>query len=369
MEFWVSAARGTEAALRDELGELGFGELRIAAGGVRLRGPWEDGWRACLESRIAQRVLVSLARFDAADGDSLYAGVRAIDWDPYLTAGHTLAVTGSCRDSSFRHSGFIALKTKDAIVDQLRDRHGSRPSVARNDPDVHVFVYILNDRATVYLDLAGVPLHRRGYRTRIGEAPLKETLAAALLRLAGWDRATPLVDPMCGSGTIGIEAALWAASIAPGIARPRFGFERWALHDEAAAARLSALRQEARARAHGQAPRILLSDIDPQAVEDARANARAAGVRVGFRCCDLADLAWPGPPALVVTNPPYGERLSAGAEFLRRMASSLCRLHGYRVGVLAGAPAIAKAMPLRPAQEFPLYNGDIPCRFLLYEVP
>jgi len=198
LPFFATAAKGTEGALRDELRELRIPGVRADRGGVHFGRTWEDAWLACLHSRIAMRILAEVARFPAPSGESLYQGVRAVDWSAWLSPRHTLAVTANCRSGALTHTGFIAQKTKDAIVDPLRDRFGDRPSVDRKDPDLHVFVHLVRDEAVVYLDLAGESLHRRGYRSEHGEAPLKDTLAAAMLRLCGWDRASPLVDPMCG---------------------------------------------------------------------------------------------------------------------------------------------------------------------------
>src|SRR5689334_19547762 len=186
--LFATAARGTEGALRDELKELGFRGVRADRGGVHFDGGLEEGARACLWLRTALRVLYRLSAFAAPDGGALYQGVRAIDWTPTLTPRHTLAIRAVCRDSQLTHSQFIAQKAKDAIVDQIRDRTGSRPSVDLDDPDVMLFVHVVKDWATVYLDVSGESLHRRGYRTSRLEAPLKENLAAAILRLSGWDR-------------------------------------------------------------------------------------------------------------------------------------------------------------------------------------
>lgn len=227
-QFLASSIPGTEGVLCDELRELGFSGVRLNRGSIPFRGRWSEGWRACLVSRIAQRIRVLLHRFPAPNEEALYAGIREVDWRPFLTWRQTLAVGAVCRASTINHSGFAALKVKDAIVDQIRDNGEKRPSVSREDPDLRVYLYLVENRAAIYLDLSGESLHRRGYRLKTGEAPLRETLAAAILRLSGWDRASPLVDPMCGSGTIAIEAALWASGRAPGLSRDRFGFERWA---------------------------------------------------------------------------------------------------------------------------------------------
>ena len=239
MEFYVSAGPGTEAVLRDELCELGFKSARLNSGGIPFSGKWEDGWRACLQTRIGQRVMVVLGRFAAPDLEGVYDSVAEVTWSEYLTPRHTFAVSAYAHESTRTNPNIVALKAKDAIVDQLRHEFGERPNVDREDPDVRVFVYWARQKATVYLDMSGEPLFKRGYRSLGGEAPLKETLAAAMLRLSGWDREMPLVDPMCGSGTLPIEAAMWAANIAPGLKRERFGFERWANFNDAAAERFS----------------------------------------------------------------------------------------------------------------------------------
>lgn len=377
LAFFATAAKGTEGALRDELREIRVPGVRADRGGVHFSGGWDDAWRACLHSRVAVRVLAELGRFEAPDGAALYEGVRAIDFSPYLTPRHTLAVSAAVRSGGLTHTGFVAQKTKDAIVDRIRDAVGSRPDVDRRDPDVAVFVHIVKDRATVYLDLAGESLHRRGYRVQAGEAPLKETLAAAILRLAGWDRASPLHDPMCGSGTFPIEASLWALRVAPGLLRRRFGFERWAMHDVTAASRMADLREGARMAVRADAPPISGADADPAAIAVARANARRAGVAVRFTAEPVSSLRplAPGPsPApspgagFVVVNPPYGARMEADRTAREDLAAAIRRLRGHTVAILSGAPDIERAMALRPDVRHSLWNGDIECRLLVYRM-
>ena len=182
MDFFATAAKGTEPAIRDELRELRFRGVRADRGGVHFVGPMEEGFRACFELRCAQRVLAELGSFDAPNEDALYEGVGGIDWTRFLDPSRTLAVRAACRSSALTHIQFIAQKTKDAVVDQLRRHHGARPSVDRDDPDVLIFVHLVRARATVYADLGGASLHRRGFRSAAGQAPLKETLAALLTR-------------------------------------------------------------------------------------------------------------------------------------------------------------------------------------------
>jgi putative N6-adenine-specific DNA methylase len=367
MRLFATASKGTEPALRDELRELRFHHVRADRGGVHFEGDIFEGARACLWSRVAVRVLVELTAFDARSDSELYDGMRTIDWSEWLTPRTTLAVRASCRASRLVNSQYVLQKTKDAIVDTLRDRLGERPSVDKNDPDVLVFVHLVRDRATAYLDIGGASLHERGWRGRGGEAPLRETVAASVVRLSGWDRQTPLLDPMCGAGTIAIEAAAWAQRRAPGLARPRFGCERWAHPDTTLRLRLSELRDNARAAFDKQGPTVVARDIDPLAIERTRANARAAGVDI---CVELGDVRTMKPdphPRFVVSNPPYGERLDAASELYSAIVRAFERCPRTTVALLAGNPAIARAWPRPPDRYWMLFNGAIECRLLLYE--
>ena len=376
MDFFATAAKGTEPALRDELRELRLSEVRADRGGVHFAGPFEDAWRACLWSRVAVRVLAWRAAFPAPDGEGLYEGVRAIDWSPFLSRSHTLAVKATCRSSRLTHTQFIAQKTKDAIVDSLREQYGARPSVDLRDPDVNVVVHLVKNQADVYLDMSGGALHKRGYRARAGDAPLKETLAAAVVRLSGWDRKRPLVDPMCGSGTIAIEAAAWARGLAPGLARARFGFERWAYFDASMQKQMAELREDARAeplrRKAAREAVVSASDIDGALVALARTNAEDAGVTLTLEKRDVRDIAPTVPPGVIVTNPPYGARLDSTAALYGDMGRVFSRLHGHSLAILAGssaAQAIEKAIAVEKKSWLLLYNGDIECKLLSYDVP
>ena len=367
MEFYVSAGPGTEAVLRDELCELGFKSARLNSGGIPFTGTWEDGWRACLQTRIGQRVMVVLGRFAAPDLEGVYDSVAEVDWGEYLTPRHTFAVSAYAHESTRTNPNIVALKAKDAIVDQLRHDFGERPNVDRENPDVRVFVYWARQKATVYLDMSGEPLFKRGYRSLGGEAPLKETLAAAMLRLSGWDREMPLVDPMCGSGTLPIEAAMWAANIAPGLKRERFGFERWANFYHAAAERMNLLRGEMRRIAHGKLPRVTGFDIDDSALSAAQANAKAAGLRLSFRKMPLRELQADNTRRMLVANPPYGIRLDADNALYQELGAAVARLHGWRIAILAGSPRCVQCIKQTPVETYPLKNGAIDCRLMIYE--
>src|SRR5215472_5707445 len=348
MRFFATAAKGTEPALRDELRELRLRRVRADRGGVHFEGEILDAARACLWSRVAVRILLELSAFEAKGERALYDGVRSVDWSTYASPGTTLAVRASCRSSELTHTQFIAQRTKDAIVDSLRDRFGSRPDVHRDDPDVLVAVHLLRDLATLYLDVGGASLHARGWRPSGGEAPLKETLAAAVVRLSGWDRDRPFIDPMCGAGTIAIEAACWAHRIAPGLSRERFGFERWVSWDAPLRVAMSDLREEARAAAVKDGPTVIMSDSDAYALAAARDHARAAGVEVRTVRQDVRKIGPLVPAGFVVTNPPYGARLESSRELYVGMARALSRLDGHTVAILAGTPEIERAMRRKP---------------------
>lgn len=367
-DLFAASISGTERVLCDELRELGFASVRLNNSGIPFRGTWEDGWRACLQSRIATRIQALMLRFPAPTQEALYAGIQKVDWTPYISYRTTISVSAVCNASAINHSGFAALKTKDAIVDQIRAVSGERPSVDKDDADVRIFLYIANDKAAVYLDMSGDALHRRGYRTQAGEAPLKETLAAAMLRIAEWDRKTPLIDPMCGSGTIAIEAAQWAANIAPGLIRDRFGFERWANFGSEEKQTMRELRGRLRGEASGAVPKIVASDIDVEALELAKRNARAAGVKMAFKQRAVADMQAGDNRTFIVTNPPYGVRLGSDEAACHAIMSAFSRQHGSRLALLAGSPDYERVMSGKPKFTVKIPNGNIKCDLLVYDI-
>lgn len=389
-DFFAPAPRGTENVLADELRELGLAEVVADLGGVAFGTSLEDAYRACLWSRTASRVLLPLSRFRASGAKQLYDGVHAIDWTRHLGPDNTLAVdVAGHRNAPAGPSHFVALKTKDAIVDRIRAAEGRRPSVDTSDPDLRIHVYLFDSEVTVSLDLAGEGLHHRGLGRAGGGAPLKENLAAAILRIAGWpSRAAdgaPLVDPMCGSGTLLVEAGWMALDVAPGLQRERLGAEGWRGHDAALWRRL---RDEAIARrAAGRARPLRLAGFDaaPSAVAAARRNLESAGLigkntvgkgaarglDIRVQVGDLRDTASPwgdADPGLVVTNPPYGERLGVEGELgvLYTLLGDVLKrgFPGWSSWVLCGNPVLAKRIGLRAVRRHVLWNGPIECRLL-----
>ena len=369
--FFATTAKGVEDILAMELNALGMSDVTVERGGVRFRGDIADCWRANLWLRTASRVLMPVAEFPCATPDELYNGVRTVPWQNWLTPDMTLAVDCSLRDSDMTHSGFVALKTKDAIVDAIRDLCGRRPDVDTKDPDLRVNIHLVKNLCTVSLDTSGASLDKRGYRLERTEAPLRETLAAALVMLTGWDGTVPLVDPMCGSGTILIEAALIAGRRAPGQNRG-FGFQRWPGFD---AQRWNRLLEEARQEALGELPtRLRGGDVDSKALSTSRYNAERAGVAgfMSFTRGDVRDFSPPEGPGVLICNPPYGERLGE-VERLKGLYREIGdmlkqRCKGYTAWIFTGNPELAKSVGLKASRRIVLFNGPIECRLSKYEM-
>jgi 23S rRNA (guanine2445-N2)-methyltransferase / 23S rRNA (guanine2069-N7)-methyltransferase len=383
--IYVTVPAGAADLAAAELGTFGVAEMKVTRGGVACDATLEQAYRACLWSRVASRVLLKIAEFDAPTPDALYTGARSVDWSAHLGVDGTLAVDCTSSRSAITHTQFAALKVKDAIVDQFREATGVRPSVDVETPDVRVNLHLDRDVATLAIDLSGESLHRRGYRGPQGAAPLKENLAAAILVRSGWATlvaaaaadAAPLgfVDPMCGSGTLCIEAALIAGDVAPGLERERFGFSRWRGHDSEVWRRLLDEAEGRRAAARTEHVAIRGYDRDPSAVDAARANAAAAGLgeRIAFERRDLGELPdAPAPRGLIAVNPPYGERLGDLRELAplygRLGAAFKAHFDGWQAAVLTGNPPLGLEIGLKAKRTHTLYNGALECRLLRFEV-
>ena len=384
LDFFASSPRGLENVLAEELSALGAKGVRSARAGVAFMGPLSTGLRACLWSRIASRVLLKLATVPAGNADELYAGVHGLPWEAHLALEGTFAVSVVGTTPSLRHTGFTALRVKDAIVDRFRELYGSRPNVDPATPDVRVSVRLLGNSAIVSIDLSGIGLHKRGYRepgVQV-EAPMKENLAAGMLALAGWkeiaEEGGAFVDPLCGSATLGIEAAWMAAGVAPGLLRERWGFTGWLGRDDATwAALVRDARQRAQAGLSRKFPPMLCSDTDERAVEIARAFVRRAGVAdvVAVERRDLTALSAPAGAAhgLVATNPPYGGRLGQ-RDSLRQLYEWMrerldAQFSGWGLAVISGDPKIADGLGLIPVSVAETFNGSIPVTISVFDVP
>ena len=376
--LFATAPKGVEPLLEQELDELGCADTKQRKGGVSFSGGLAEAYRACLWSRTASRVLLVLAELPADSVEGLYAGVAALPWEEHLDSDGTLAVDFVGTSAAFKHSRFGAQKIKDAIVDRLRERTGRRPSVSLDRPDLRINVHLARERAQVAIDLSGEALHRRGYRAAPVTAPLKENLAAALLIKSGWPEIAAaggaLLDPMCGSGSLPIEAALIAGDRAPGLLRSTWGFDGWLRHDPALWNELLAeARQRAEAGLAGL-PVIAGSDRDPSAVRAARTNAEAAGLggRLRLERRELNAVEPPANGGLVIVNPPYGERLGeadALAPTYELLGDRLkSRFLGWHAAVFTGNPDLGKRMGLKASRRNAFYNGAIPCVLLQFEV-
>jgi putative N6-adenine-specific DNA methylase len=365
----VKTLHGLEEVLAEELTSFGAEKVRPMNRSVECFGDREFVYRANLMCRTASRILQPIAVFPAAIGEELYRQVSEIDWSDYLHAGGTLAIDPHVSYSTLTNSLFVAQKTKDAIVDQLRTRSGQRPSVDLADSDLRVNVHIYKDQVTLSLDSSGNPLHQRGYRTEGGKAPINEVLAAGIISLTGWDMSTPFVDGMCGSGTFVIEAALMARRIAPGLLREKFGFMRWPDFDSSLFAKV---RSEVQALARDSLPFELVgSDMNKSRIKEAAANAGRAGVAkdIRFEQRQFEKQTPPSPPGLIVLNPPYGERLKEVdiARLYKSIGDTLKQKYqGYTAFILTANLAAAKSIGLRSTRKIQLYNGPLECRLLRY---
>lgn len=381
MNFFATCPKGLEYLLRDELTALGAGDVHEKRAGVAFAGDLATAYRVCLWTRLASRILLPLTEVDADDDAALYAGAQTIDWSQHLAVDGSLAVDVTLAGGDKGHSRFLEQRVKDAVVDQFRARDGERPNVDIGEPDIRINAYIHRHRASLALDLSGTPLHRRGWRDRQGRAPLKENLAAAMLLRARWPECYAaggvILDPMCGSGTLLIEAARMVADVAPGLDRTYFGFLRWRGHESAI---WDALLEEAHSRAEAGLRELRAvffgSDVDPHMVQVSRHNAQRAGI-AGFMQLQRHDMARARPPqgadkGLLITNPPYGERMGDRRELpaLYRTLGDTLRRHfvGWRAAVLSGDLDLGHAMRLRAEKYYQLFNGALETPLLLFDL-
>ena len=376
LRFIATCASGLEPLVSEEITSFGGDEIAETPGAVSWAGNLETGYRACLWSRFASRILLELARFDAPDPDALYTHAGTILWDDHFTVESTFAVHTTLVNATLNHSQFASLRIKDAIVDQFRKRFGKRPDVNASAPDIRINLHVQGTDASLSLDLSGESLHRRGYRSGSGEAPLKETLAAAIVRLSGWlkraENEPILLDPMCGGGTLLIEAALMLSHSAPGLLRKTFGFMAWNKHDPQLWERLT---QEALDRESESIPepwpQFIGYDADPKVVAAARKNVIAAGLRdvIVIKQRQLARLQSPGPRGCMLTNPPYGERLSdkEAVKYLYRCLGRTFRdqFEGWTLGFFTANPDLAEMTGINWQERHRFFNGPIKCQLLV----
>jgi putative N6-adenine-specific DNA methylase len=366
--FFASCPRGLESLLSGELREVGARTLEAVPGGVAFQGDMRVCYRANLESRLATRVLARLVRVPYRNEQDVYEAALAVRWSDWFSERQSIRVDVSAIRSPLKSLEFATLRIKDGVCDRFRSDRGQRPDVNTRSPDIRIQGFLDRQNVTLYVDTSGEPLHKRGYRRQAGEAPLKENLAAGILRLTGWDGREPLLDPMCGSGTLAIEAAMMALGIPPGGARA-FGFERLAGFDSRT---WEEVRDAALARA--AAPRALpihARDRYGDELKGARANLEAAGLSgcVEIKQADVLETSAPAERGVLVANPPYGVRLGedkALAEFYPKLGDTLKKYYaGWRCYLFSGDTRLPKLIRLTASKRTPLYNGPLECR--LYE--
>ena len=373
--LYATCASGLQNLLAEELRELGAKNVSTAGAGVRFTGGLEIAYKACLWSRVANRILLPIHTGTAATPEALYDVVKEVDWSTHMALQSTLAVDFFTANSAITHSQYGALKVKDAIVDQFREKSGERPNVERETPDLRVNVYLFRDKARIAIDLSGSSLHRRGYREQAGPAPVKENLAASLLLASDWParakRGEAFADPLCGSGTLVIEAAMIACNMAPGLKRSYFGFTGWLGFDNALWQRVL---RDAENAVTGAPCMLTGTDKDKRAIALASDNAKLAGVEsvVQFHHEDVLDERnqVSASAGLVLTNPPYGERLEIDARFYEHLGSALSRHYaGWDCAIFTATSAPVRQMRLPLKATLSTRNGPIDCSLYGGRVP
>jgi putative N6-adenine-specific DNA methylase len=370
--YFAPCPRGLETVLAQELAEFEASGIRTADGGVHFAGTSALGYRANLESRIASRILWRVATAPYKTEDDIFKATLALPWPQWFDVERTIRVNLAAVRCPLKSLDFVTLRIKDAVCDAFRAKGGERPNVNTQAPDVRIHAFLTADRLTLYIDTSGEPLFKRGYRTATGEAPLRENLAAGIVKLSGWNPPEVLLDPMCGSGTLLIEAALIALNIAPG-ARRSFAFEKLKNFDERLwhGLRLSAKTREA---PRGGALPIYGADLYGDELKSARENIAAAGLaeELQLKQANVLEIPAPAASGIIVTNPPYGVRLSEEhelAEFYPKLGNALKqRFSGWRAYIFTGDAQLPKLIRLSASKRTVLYNGALECRLLEYKL-
>lgn len=366
-ELIAKTFQGLEEVLAQELIELGANDVQIGRRMVSFSGNQEMMYRANFCLRTAVRVLKPISHFRARNADDVYKAVKEIEWKDILDLDTSFVVDTTVYSTEFRNSKFVAYKVKDAIVDYFMEREGKRPNISVANPDLRLNIHIAEDNCTLSLDSSGESLHLRGYRTATVEAPINEVLAAALIKMSGWKFDCDLIDPFCGSGTILVEAALMARNIYPGVFRQKFGFENWKDFNPELLSSIFEDDSNERTFEH----RIIGSDINLRAVEAALANAKAAGVAdlITVEQREIRDFKKPEMPAVLITNPPYGERLRPEdlSDIYRTLGEKLKReFQGGEAWIISSREELFDSMRLRPSFKVPLQNGSLDCELRKY---
>jgi len=368
-EMIAKTFKGLEEVLASELVSLGANNVQLQRRAVSFTGSIELMYRANLHLRTASRVLKPIASFVASNPDEVYEQVKNIDWEKYMTVNTTFAIDSTVFSEEFRHSKFVSYRVKDAIADRFMEKYEKRPSVRLDNPQLMINIHVAQNKCTLSLDSSGESLHKRGYRVAQTEAPLNEALAAGMILMSGWEGKTDFVDPMCGSGTLLIEAALIALNIPPGIFRKEFAFEKWNDFDEELFDTVYNDDSNERPFEH----KIYGSDISPLAIKIADQNVRSAGLNkyISLQVLPVQQLELPSLHCLMVTNPPYGERITSTDIFGLYSSLGTVLKHkfaGSSAWVISSHEECLDKIGLKPSQKFPLLNGSLECFYCQYEI-
>ena len=371
-EMIAKTFKGLEEVLVQELLALGANNVEMGRRAVRFTGDKALMYRANLSLRTASRILKPIATFRAKNADEVYTHVKDIAWEEYLGLGDTFAIDATVYSETFRHSGYVTYRVKDAIADRFMEREGKRPSVKVTNPDIYINVHVANETVTVSLDSSGESLHKRGWREATTEAPINEALAAGMLLMAGWDGSTDLYDPMCGSGTFLIEAAMIALNIAPGIYRSSFAFEHWCDFDKEMFDTLYNDDSDERPFTH----HIYGADASFYCVRATEKNVKRAGMSkyISVRHCRIQDLQPEMQSGFVIMNPPYGERLTTKQNtdimtLYAEIGKALkFRFSGSTAWLISSNEEALKNVGLRPSRKVHLLNGELDCLYCKYEL-
>jgi putative N6-adenine-specific DNA methylase len=371
-QYFATVARGLEALAAQELEQLGAHSVEPGFCGVAFKGDRALLYRVNLWARLPFRILVKLKEFPCQTVEDLYRGIQTLDWSDHLRPDLTLAVNSTGKNEHLNHTHFTALQVKNAIVDQQQVHFGERSDVELQDPDVRINIHVDRDICTVSLDSSGNSLHRRGYRPAVGAAPLKESLAAALIQLSDWQPEQMFYDPLCGSGTLPLEASLKALNIAPGLFRDRFGFETWPDFDQPL---LQTLLKDAESSQKETLPAAIWgSDRDGAVIEQAISNATKSGLQehIWFSQLELSEVVAPGDSGVLLCNPPYGERLGRDSDlgaFYKLLGDILKQqFKGWTAFILSGNKELAQSIGLKSSKRIAVYNGALPCQLMKYEL-
>ena len=371
-DILVTCPKACAGYLSEELEELGYPVVRVAPAGVFAKGSLNDCMRLNLQLRTGLRVLWKIADFKAADGQQLYKQAVRIPWEAYIPADGYVSIGSSVRNDTIRNTKFAGLRLKDALVDRIREKKGRRPDTGNDSDKAKLFLYWRDEEVNIYLDTSGVPLSNRGYRVSPGKAPMRENLAASVLKATHWHPGLSLVNPMCGSGTLAIEAAIQVSGRPAGRLRENFGFMHLVGYRPE---EFEAIRKELDTeKTVANSAAIVATDRDPEAIESARRNAELAGVAdlIQFSICDFRETEMPEAPGVVILNPEYGDRMGeekkllpvyqAIGNFFKKQCS------GYWGYVFTGNRSLGKRIGLKTSRKIEFYNGPIECRLFEYEL-